>query len=272
MKRYREVPNMLRFFPSFLFLILAGFIWTGFASAAQVIYVHDLSGEVRVAKGAAQPEAANKNQSLESDTVVTTGPKSHVVIKFEDGQVIALRENSSFHILDYRYDAQDAEKSNVLLSFIKGGLRAISGLIGQRRPAAFQVRAPQATIGIRGTEFLADIVNPLYVSVVQGAVTATNTAGAMAISAGEFGMVASAATLPASIAAAQLPASVAASFSQLGAIVVPPPTPVTAAPGAGAAAAGGVGVGTAVGIGAAIAAGVAAAGGGGGGSSTTTHH
>lgn len=270
MKRYGEVPSTLQSPPFLLLLMLAGLIWTGFASAAQVIYVHDLSGEVRVAKGVAQPEAANKNQSLESDTVVTTGPKSHVVIKFEDGQVIALRENSSFHILDYRYDAQDVEKSNVLLSFIKGGLRAISGLIGQRRPAAFQVRAPQATIGIRGTEFLADIVNPLYVSVVQGAVTATNTAGAMAISAGEFGMVASAATLPVSIAGAQLPASVSASFSQLGAIAVPPPTPVTVAPGA--AAAGGVGLGTAVGIGAAIAAGVAAAGGGGGGSSTTTHH
>lgn len=263
-------------------------------------YVHDLKGDVKIAVGPALSTPAQKNQAVPSDTVITTGADSHAVVKFEDGQVVALKSNSTFHIQDYHYDAANVEKSNILFSLVKGGLRAITGLIGQRNAVAFKLTAPQATIGIRGTEFLAEIVNPLYVQVVSGTISASNAAGAVTFAAGQTAVVASATVLPASIAASALPAG---TFSQLVTIPVPPPTPAPAptpgapgaapgaaptgaAPGAGAgttagtaagtgaaggaATAGGIGLGTAAAIGGAVAAGVAAASGG--NQTTTTHH
>ena len=40
---------------------------------------------------------------------------------------------------------------------VKGGLRTVTGLIGKRKPNSFQVDTPIASIGIRGTDFIARI-------------------------------------------------------------------------------------------------------------------
>jgi hypothetical protein len=40
-----------------------------------------------------------------------------------------------------------------LLDLVKGGMRAVTGAIAQRRPEAYKVRTPVATLGVRGTEY-----------------------------------------------------------------------------------------------------------------------
>ncbi len=64
------------------------------------------------------------------------------------------------------------------------------------------------------------LVNPAYLSVLQGTVTATNAAGTVAFGAGVIGSIATSATLAAEIPASELPAAAAEAFSNLSAAAV----------------------------------------------------
>ena len=97
------------------------------------------------------------------------------------------------------------------MQLFKGAMRSVSGLIGSRNRNAFALLAPQATIGIRGTDFMIALVNPAYLSVLQGTIGVSNAAGSAAFSAGATATVASSTALAVAIPAAALPASVAAS-------------------------------------------------------------
>lgn len=226
--------------------LFAAILWVGglvsgpaFAAVGQL---YDASGDVKTALGSQKAQAVGKGALLENDMIVFTGDVSQAVLKFEDGQVIALQSNSSFRIDDYRYNPKEIEKSNMFFSMLKGGLRAITGLISSKHQAAFRLNTPNATIGIRGTDFMVVMSNQMYGNVISGSISMTNAAGTAVFSAGQAAMVASATALPVSISAAAIPAG---TFTQLGAIPVPAPTP--AAPGAGSGSAPGSGAGTGTG-------------------------
>ena len=223
-----------------LFAVMLGM--TGLVSGsafAAVGQLYEAAGEVKTAVGSQMAQAAGKGASLENDMIVSTGDNSQAVLKFEDGQVVALQSNTSFRIHDYRYNPKEVEKSNIFFSMLKGGLRAITGLIGSKRQTAFKLLTPNATIGIRGTDFMVVMGNQMYSNVVSGSISMTNAAGTAVFSAGQTAVVASATALPVSISAAAVPAG---TFTQLGAI--PLPTPAPAAPGAGPGAAPGGGAGS----------------------------
>lgn len=50
--------------------------------------------------------------------------------------------------------AQAPRSSRAFFRLLKGGFRAVSGLIGKANPAEYRVSTPVATIGIRGTDYL----------------------------------------------------------------------------------------------------------------------
>jgi hypothetical protein len=236
------------------------------AQSGSQAYVHELSGDVTVAVGSGKPEPAQKNMHLVNNTTVTTGPKSYAVIKFEDGTVTLLKENTAFQIQNYTYNVKQPEKSSALFNMVRGGLKMITGAITTRNRDAMKVGTSVATIGIRGTEFLAELVNPLNVVCIVGSLSVTNSAGVMLVAAGQGVSVPSAAALgtvgpagaiaPINVPPVSLPAAI--------------PAPLPAGPIAGAAGAAGIGAG-AVAIGAAAAAAAAAAGGGGSTPAAVTH-
>ncbi len=241
-------------------------------------WIYDASGDVSVAVGKEVAHRATKNDAIASDTVIITGDKGYAVLKFEDGQVAIMQANSTFRVREYRYDPDKIEKSNIIFSMLKGGMRFVTGLIGQRSKEAFRLSTPNATIGIRGTEFMVAMVNnSLYSQVVSGGIGLTNAAGTLALSTGEAAVVTSSTSLATIVPVSALPAG---TFSQLGAIPVPPATP-SPPPSAGGAATGGATTTTtaatagatgvsattiAIGVGVAAAAAVIA------NTSTTTHH
>lgn len=242
-----------------LFAVILGVVGLASGAAfAAVGHIYDASGEVKTALGSQKAQIVSKGALLENDMIIFTGDVSQAVLKFEDGQVIALQSNSSFRIDDYRYNPKEIEKSNVFFSMLKGGLRAITGLISSKRQAAFRLSTPNATIGIRGTDFMVVMSNQMYGNVVSGSISMTNAAGTAVFSAGQAAMVASATALPVSIGAAAIPAG---TFTQLGAIPVPVPTPAPApAPGAGPGTAPGSGAGTGAGTGTTASTGTATGG------------
>lgn len=217
-------------------ITLLALVWMAPAWAAGG-WVYDASGDVSVAVGKQAAHRATRNDAIVSDTVISTGDKGYAVLKFEDGQVVTIQANSTFHVREYRYEPDKIENSNMFFSMLKGGMRFVTGLIGQRNKAAFKLSTPNATIGIRGTEFMVAMVNnSMYSQVVSGGIGMTNAAGTLALGAGQAAVVTSATTLATVVPISALPAG---TFSQLGAIPVPPATPAPAPAPAGGASTGG---------------------------------
>ena len=82
--------------------------------------------------------------------VVRTGARGVMVLGLADGTRMALKSGTVFAFESFKHDA--GEESAVMRLF-KGGLRALTGLVGKRNPQGFKLVTPVATIGIRGTEF-----------------------------------------------------------------------------------------------------------------------
>ena len=234
--------------------------------------VQSMKGDVKAGPVGQTARTVAVDQRLTPGTAVVTGADAQAVLRFDDGQQVVLNQNTEFRIVDFRYEASDPKVDRTVFELIKGALRMASGAIIGRNRQAVALRTPQATIGIRGTDFMVALVNPAYISVLQGAVTATNAAGTVAFGAGTFGSVATSAALATAIPASALPAAASAAFSSMSAAAGVAAAGAASEGAAGTAgAAGGTTAGTAatVGAAAAAAAGAAAAS---RSTSTTTHH
>jgi hypothetical protein len=192
------------------------------------------------------------------------------VLKFGDGQLVAITSNSSFRLDDYKFDQAAPEKGVFAASFLRGAARFVTGLIGERNRQGWRVDTPTATAGIRGTDFMLGLQQGLFASVNNGAISLTNSAGTIALEAGASAAVPSATALGTSISVSALPAGL---FTDLQGISL------TAMGGSAVGAGGGITVGTVtvpmigvIGIGLGAAA-IAASGGGDDSATVTpTHH
>jgi hypothetical protein len=86
--------------------------------------------------------------------VITTTEKGFAVVAFTDGGKITLRPSTTFAIEKY---AHNEGVEHGLMYLLKGGMRAVTGLINKRNPGGLQFHTVTATIGIRGTSFDARI-------------------------------------------------------------------------------------------------------------------
>lgn len=197
-------------------------------------YVQDVSGQVSVTVGANAPRLVAKNDTVASGMVVRTGGNGHAVLKFADGQLVSLQANSTFQIREYRYVNRQEDESSIAFSMLKGGMRFVTGQIGQRNPKAFRLVTPHATIRIHGTEFMVVIANnATYTNVLSGSIGMTNAAGTTIITAGQTALATSATTLATIVPATSVPAG---TFTQFAAVsqaapslaLVPTPSPVPA--------------------------------------------
>jgi hypothetical protein len=248
---------------------LIGFT-AAFASAAYAdATVQSLKGDARSGN-----TMLSTNQRVYTGATLHTGPGAQMLLKFDDGQQIVMNENTSFRITDFRYRAGQPRGDRAVFDLLRGALRFITGIVGARNPNSVAVRVPQATIGIRGTDFMVVLVNPAFVNVISGSVGVTNGGGTAVFGAGGIGSVASASSLPVSIPASALPPAASGAFGNLAAAQVQAAAaaiPGGAAPGAttgtAAAAKPGAAVGAAVGLGVGAAViGIST------GETTTTHH
>jgi len=212
--------------------------------AATCVYANgvfqSVTGDVRAALGTATPASVARDQRVVAGTTITTGPGGQAIVRLDDGSAVVLHENTEFRINEFSFDKDKPQSDNIALQLLKGAMRSVTGLIGSRNQSKFALYTVQATIGIRGTDFMVALVNPVYLSVIQGAISAANTAGTVAFGVGATATVASATALAVAIPAAALPAAVSATFSSLGSVTV-------GAAGAAGAASGGTGAGGASG-------------------------
>jgi hypothetical protein len=113
--------------------------------------VTSVVGTANVQTGPGTPRALRMGDQVQQGDTISTGANSSVVMKFDDGEVTALTQNSRMTITAYQYE-RTSGNGNILLSLVTGGMRAITGLLGHAHPERVAYRAATATIGIRGTD------------------------------------------------------------------------------------------------------------------------
>ena len=144
-----------------LFLCLALLCVGQAALAAQVAAtVTHLSGPLlaRKADGSAKILAV-KSEVEEGDTLVTE-KNTYAQLRFIDNSEVTLKPGTTFRIEAFTFDAGKPEGDTATLNLVKGGLRSVTGLLGKRNKEKFSLKTPTATIGIRGTTFIAEYVEP----------------------------------------------------------------------------------------------------------------
>ena len=113
---------------------------------------------------------------FESGETVKTG-KGRVQLRMVDGALMALGERTTLRLDDYRLAGPAGTDERGFMSLLGGGLRTISGSIGKPRTDNYKLDTPSGTIGIRGTEYTADVENGLRVGVIGGRVAVCNDGG-----------------------------------------------------------------------------------------------
>src|SRR5579871_4643660 len=164
-----------------------------------------VTGQVSAAAPSGEIRQVTKGGPVYPGEVITTAGSSYVNIEFTDGGRVLLRPESRFAIERYQYagtqSAQTqaaAPQESAFFRLLKGGFRAVSGLVGHTRRDDYGVQTPVATIGIRGTDYevrycngdCGDIspapANGLYTGVQSGAIAVTNPGGTTTTGVGQY--------------------------------------------------------------------------------------
>ncbi|AGX86339.1 FecR family protein [Candidatus Symbiobacter mobilis] len=98
------------------------------------------------------PRTLGKGMALSEGDRLTTSDGAAAIIRMEDGTRMTLRPNTEMVVQKYQYREGNAE-NGMVMQLLRGGFRAITGLISKNAPNAARVRTATATVGIRGTDF-----------------------------------------------------------------------------------------------------------------------
>jgi uncharacterized cupin superfamily protein len=213
-------------------IFVAVCVFAGGAWAAPTGYVHAVSGDVTITESGKAAAKAKLGDLFEQGTTFATGADGKVTLKFSDGQVVALAPNAQFSVVAYSYTTANAGSNNILFSLARGGMRFVTGLIGQTDKSKFAIRTPTLTAGIRGTdgEIIVAQDGSVLVSVLDGAVTMTSPAGTIVVTAGSYAFYPPGSNTPtANGPVSSLPAAALALIqiaAGLTATDLPPPSPV----------------------------------------------
>lgn len=134
---------------------ILGFVNPVFASDSGIIKT--VRGQVRIERGAASLEAKVGDPVQEKDRVIVQAGSS-VGISMNDETLLSIGPNSSMVIDRYIFNPVTRE-GQVETSMLKGTLRFVTGLIGRLNPEAIKIQTPTATIGIRGTDFIVEVLD-----------------------------------------------------------------------------------------------------------------
>jgi len=171
-----------------------------------------VTGHVSAATSSGQIRDLVKGGPVYEGEVIITNAASYVNIEFSDGGRVLLRPESRFAIERYQFagtqaatpttPTPQAKPESAFFRLLKGGFRAVSGLIGHTRRGDYAVQTPVATSGIRGTDCevgycagdCADVTpapkDGLYAGVTAGAIALTNGSGQATTTAGQYVFIA----------------------------------------------------------------------------------
>ncbi len=112
-------------------------------------------GEAFMIRGAKEMPLTIGDKIFQKDTI-RTGANSSVGILFEDNTILSLGPNSEIVIDEYVF-APEKGLLSMIARMVRGTASYLSGLIGRLAPESVKFLTPDATVGIRGTQFLVKV-------------------------------------------------------------------------------------------------------------------
>lgn len=110
-------------------------------------------GELAAEVAGGKQRALSLGGPIYTGDLLQTGADAFAVIAFQDESRITLGSASAFKVEVAEYAPGRPAEGRTLLRFLRGTLRAATGLIAKARPQNFNITTPTATIGVRGTGF-----------------------------------------------------------------------------------------------------------------------
>lgn len=148
-------------------LLLLSALPLGAQAADAAGYLARVFGQVTI-----DGQTAQRGATFDTGATIITAANSNALVKFKDGQSVFLRAATELHVDQYNYDPDKPQGNTSSVSLLKGGMRALTGLLGKSNPEAVTYKTPTGTIGIRGTEFMVSIVGgTMYVQGLAGYLT-----------------------------------------------------------------------------------------------------
>jgi FecR protein len=193
-------------------LLLTFFLYAGGSAWGAAGEVTHLSGTLSVKKADGASKLLSIKSQVQEGDLIATEADTYARIKFVDGGEVVLRPNTQLKVESYAFAKDNPKGDNVVLNMLKGGLRAVTGLIGKRSQDKVAYQTPTATIGIRGTHHgqlhcdndcggIPTVTggppaNGLHVDVTDGSISLSNAAGQQIVNIGQFAYVANNTTAP----------------------------------------------------------------------------
>lgn len=168
----------------------------------------EATGPIEAIDAAGRPRALETGSTVRLGDVMETGADAAARIEFEDGERLRLRADS--HARVSQWSLPDVGPGQRVIELLAGGLRAVTGAIGNRDGDDYRTVTPTATLGVRGTDYAlrlcdsgecrdtggGELPGGLYVGVAAGEVELLNAGGEVRLGAGEYGFVASSEVAP----------------------------------------------------------------------------
>jgi FecR protein len=138
-----------------LAMISAAFAGPALAStAAHVDFA--IGGVTATGQDGRARSLAKGGEVLSGDRVVTTNGRAQ--LRFTDGAFVSLQPNTTFEVREYRFDGKTDGSEKGIFGLLRGAMRTVTGLIGRVNRSAYQIQTPTATVGIRGTGGIIEVL------------------------------------------------------------------------------------------------------------------
>lgn len=115
------------------------------------VAAHSGAGTVIDVNGQGRPVTAGT--PLFSGETVRTGKGAWALLAFRDRSKVTVAGESEFNLENVRFSGNDSDAGSFVVRLLRGGARAVTGLLARRDPEAVKFKAATSTIGIRGTGF-----------------------------------------------------------------------------------------------------------------------
>jgi hypothetical protein len=167
--------------------------------------VTHLSGPLLARKADGTTRVLSINSAVEQGDTLVTEKKTYAKIKFTDNSEINMRPGTQLKVSEYNFDQARPKEDKAVYNLVKGGMRAVTGLIGKRGDQnSYKLMTDTAVAGIRGTTYeckicednCGSIPNGLYLFVLEGIINVSNKAGSQDVNAGQYVYVQTAESVP----------------------------------------------------------------------------
>ena len=176
--------------------------YAGIAGHAQFV-----NGSVQITNAAGQTRTLQKGNAVNESDILTTAKGASAQIKMLDGGLVAVRPDSRLKFDSFVYSGEIDGNERSFFSLLKGGFRAVTGLIGHKNKENYRISTAASTIGVRGTDHETFVVLPgselaatvpvgTYNKVNAGETVMTTSKGTINILPNQMGFAAAADQMP----------------------------------------------------------------------------